>query len=487
MLLLMTVCSLHNNLIGQCVIKNVIVKVNSSTPSASIPNSCDVNFDFIFTVENNGGNKYIYFHAWLKDAYPNYFGCPNPANNIKPPVAADLLLSKINIGIHNDIHTAHPAPFLVSTYFPDLTVPITPAISLIRSVFPTGDSARFIIKGVQINVPGSCNSIISMVADFWSSQSEMAQNAQCVSCNINYTIDPRVDGFVNCNLPHTFNVIISTVSPTVITGFYDVFLDSHDPLNSNALGTYGAEDNVKVYSSSFTTVVNGGTNSYTAFNVPYLPYSNQKPDSDKHLWVVVSATQYSNKAINILPNSCAPLSLNLIKFTVEQKSTSIMLQWSSEAEKDVKGFYIEKKSGNESFKEIGFITAKSLLYNESTSNYSFSDPEVALDRITYYRLKIADENGSYTYSEIRSIRTGKAGMKVSVYPNPNMGNFKITVPSNMGIYEIQITDYAGNVIKKMSNLSNENVYIGNLLPGVYIVKVYFKASGESAVEKIIIQ
>jgi hypothetical protein len=71
-LVIMTGMSLSASVNAQCVVKNVLAKVNSSTPS-STPGYCNLDFDFIFTIENNGGNKYIYMHAWMATDYPNYF------------------------------------------------------------------------------------------------------------------------------------------------------------------------------------------------------------------------------------------------------------------------------------------------------------------------------------------------------------------------------------------------------------------------------
>ena len=111
LLLLLAMMPAFNKMIAQCVVKNVIVRVNSSVPSPTIPGACDINFDFIFTIEANGGNKYIYMHAWMANDYPNFFNCPPPPSNAKPPKAADLLLSRINIGIDNNI----PVPALIGS------------------------------------------------------------------------------------------------------------------------------------------------------------------------------------------------------------------------------------------------------------------------------------------------------------------------------------------------------------------------------------
>ena len=489
LLLLLAMMPLYNNLTAQCTIKNVIVKVNSSVPSSTIPGACDVNFDFIFTIENNGGNKYIYMHAWLVNDYPDYFQCPPPPNNAKPPVAADLLSSKINLGIHNEVHAGHPAPTLIQVYYPDPTVILTPATGLIRSVYPTGDSARFTIKGVQITVPQGCNDIISMKADFWSSQGQIAQNAQCVNCGVSFTIDPRVNGFVNCSTPRTFNTIITSVAPFSISGTFEVYLDNpSDPLVSGSVGTYGPEDNVMVYSASYATTIAGGVNSFVATNIGYIPYSLNKPDADRNLWVVVNTNGYSNKAINLLVNACSPLDLKLVSFDVHRSNGSAVLQWKTEAENGMSGFYIERKTGNGVFESIAFVQAKSEGSDAMLGfTYSYNDGSLAAGTVGFYRLKMIEMDGKYSYSDIKAVRTEGGKMYVTIHPNPSNGTFKIALPSNAGSYDMMLTDYCGKMLKQMSGLRNQTLQMNNLQPGVYVLKILFRETGETLTERVVVQ
>jgi Secretion system C-terminal sorting domain len=488
LMVLMLFWSLHQSPKAQCVVKNVIIKVNASSPSSAVPGSCTIDFDFIFTIENNGGNKYIYMHAWLANEYPNYFGCPTPPNNSKPPIAADLTLSRINLGIHNDVHSGHPAPTLISTYYPDPLVAITSTGQLIRSVYPAGDSARFTIKNVVITVPKACTDVINMKADFWSSQSQLAQNAQCVYCNRDFTIDPRVNGLLNCMLPHTFNIAITSSAPGSISGDFEVYLDNpSDAANPGSIGTYGPEDNVMVYSSPYSTVVSNGVNLFTAVNIPYAPYNNLKPDADKNLWVVVSTNQYANKAINLLRNTCAPLLFSKINFDVMLSNRSIVLNWSTREEQSMSGYFIERKYIGESFREIGFVEAYSAIGNNAGNySYDFTDKQLKENTVVQYRLKFAENDGSYSYSEIRSIRTGVSGLGVTVYPNPGRGVFKVAVPANAGSYDILITDNNGRTIYTQSNLRNQSDINSIHTPGVYFMKVRIRETGEVITQKLVV-
>ncbi|MFN9709919.1 MAG: hypothetical protein ACK55K_00745, partial [Bacteroidota bacterium] len=310
-----------NNVSAQCVVKDIIIKVNSTT---TVNGSCVLNIDFTFTMENNGGNKYIYIHSWLQSEYPNPFGCPNISGNLKAPTADSLALSRINLGIHNDIHAGHPQPTLLTTYPPDPTVSFNTATELIRQVYPTGDSARFTIKGVQVTIPMLCGEVVYMTADFWSSQAQNSSVVHCVSCNNEYIIDPRVFGSVNCGTStRTYNIIIRSSAPQVISGNYKIYLDN--PIEGNIIGSFGPEDTL-VDQQNYQTSL-GLYNEYLGTNMEYEPYSSQSPDADRNLWALVETNNYSNKVLGYLVNPCAALPLGLTSFDIKYQDKKTEMQW----------------------------------------------------------------------------------------------------------------------------------------------------------------
>ena len=475
----MAVMPIFNSVTAQCVVKNVIVKVNSSIPSGT---SCIVNFDFIFTIENNGGNKYIYIHSWLQNEYPNYFNWPNVPSNAKGPLASDLLLSRINLSIHNDIHTGHPLPTLLSTYCPDPAVSITPATGLLRDVYPTGDSARFTVKGVTITVPRACTDVISMYADFWSTQAQSCEKVHCVAGQVGFTIDPRITGLLNCATARTFNLQILSVAPFAISGTYKVYLDNNN--SSGAPGTFGPED-LLILSNPYTTTIDGTLNGYFISNVGYPPYNNTKPDADKNLWILVQTNGYSNQALGLLANNCAPLPIKLRSFEIKKLNQAVVLNWETLMELNCKGFDVQRKLGNTGYQTIGFVNASAM---EGTGNiYQFTDENLKAGAVAFYRLKIIDKDNGVAYSEIISVRNGASKMLISINPNPGNGFVNVQLASDAGTYNAVLFDYTGKVVKNFGFMQKEVFSINNMKPGMYVLKIYFKDSGEQIAERIIVQ
>lgn len=111
------------------------------------------------------------------------------------------------------------------------------------------------------------------------------------------------------------------------------------------------------------------------------------------------------------------LPLNLIKFYGSFISNVIELKWETESERNTDYFTIERNSGN-GFQAIGIVQA-----NENTgsrSYYDYTDRDAAYQsaRTLYYRLKMADKDGNYTYSPVIAVPLGGLITGIDVFPNP---------------------------------------------------------------------
>ena len=489
LLLLMAVTPLLNAVRSQCVVKNVIVQVNYSNSNPT-NDTCTINFDFIFTIENNGGNKWIYIHSWMANEYPNYFNCPNVPSNAKAPVASDLTLAKINLGIHNEVHVGHPAPTLLTSYPPDPTVPLNPATTLVRQVYPTGDSARFTVKGVTIKVPKACSDVISMKADFWSSQAQNGTVVHCVACNVGFAIDPRVSGLINCGVnsdPRTFNMQIRSVAPFSISGQYSVYMDySYDGI----FGTFGDED-VMVYTNSYSTTVEPGTNPlvnlFAVSNVGYPPYNSQIPDANRNLWVLVTTNGYTNKALGYMYNSCAPLPITFQDFHVRLQNDVVNLSWVAQAEGVFEGYEIQRKAGTGLYERIAFVpVGANIKESNGITTYSYIDRMLPKNSILFYRIRAIEMNGQSFYSDIHSVAI-KSKPVFTVYPNPSRGATYLMLSEQQGSMDVSLDDFSGKTIRKWNNVTVQNLELRDLLPGVYVVRIYLRTTGKQYITKFVVQ
>ena len=108
------------------------------------------------------------------------------------------------------------------------------------------------------------------------------------------------------------------------------------------------------------------------------------------------------------------LPLTLVSLTVADKDCQASLEWKTAAEVNTSHFEIESSSDGRNFRSIGRVEAQG---NGNGRTYGFRTAQVP-GRF-YYRLKMADRDGRFTYSPVKTLTMGCAGQtQLSIYPNP---------------------------------------------------------------------
>ncbi len=165
------------------------------------------------------------------------------------------------------------------------------------------------------------------------------------------------------------------------------------------------------------------------------------------------------------------------------------MTWETYQENNNDGFEIERRSaGNSQYQKIGFVDSKAPGGTGGAFSYSFDDNQSLAKGVTYYRLRQIDLDGRATYSEVKAVRTGNGGLlTISIYPNPSRGTTNVTIPESAGKMDVSLDDYTGKSIQRWSGISVRNLQLNNMRPGIYMLRINFRESGETIVERIIVQ
>lgn len=459
---------------AQCIVSNIViqnVRVLSSTPG-----SCTAKFDITFNIDENNGNKFIFMHVWLQNNYPDYFRCVNGQSthngSIPAPHASDLGNS-FNIGLNN----AGPTIAAMTTYPPDATVPMASVDSVQKVVLP-GGTANITLYGVLITAPVVCGTPVVVVADLWSSQSNNAQRAHCVSCGIKYSAGfLNLSGFVNCATLR-YGGLLSNNTSNIINGYYRVFAD----VNNDGYYT-SFTDTLLQSNTSFTIAANGS-----------LTISGDVPGANINQNVFLVVTQTSGIAAEasrvflLRTNFCSVLPVNFNSFSTTRTSrTNVLLKWETATESNNKGFSIQRNMGNNKWETTSFINTLAQGGNSSSIlNYSSNDLN-SNTGITQYRIQQEDLDGKTRLSEIRAVRGFAQNGKNIVYPNPSTdGNINILLEDEKDTRDIIITDMNGQVIKQWNGFTSNILKIENLVTGMYMIRIISRQTGIQTTEKIII-
>jgi hypothetical protein len=158
----------------------------------------------------------------------------------------------------------------------------------------------------------------------------------------------------------------------------------------------------------------------------------------------------------------APVPLTLLNFTAQKAGSKVALNWQTTNEINTALFEIER-AGNAGFVKIGALPA---LNTAGQHRYEMHDGQ-PLEGTNFYRLKMIDIDGSFTYSPTKRVDFALTA-QVRLAPNPASNEIKI---SEAGAYNyLQVIDASGRTMLQQKIASNQVVVnIQQLLKGNYVL------------------
>ena len=168
------------------------------------------------------------------------------------------------------------------------------------------------------------------------------------------------------------------------------------------------------------------------------------------------------------------LPVTLVEFRGIKDGNNTKLFWTAENQINTLYYDIEFSTDGINFNKRGTIPAR---INNSINSYSFEQVS-ATANISYYRLKIVDSNGKFTYSKTLMFRNDISLSEKSVYPNPFINYITISIRADQkssGV--ITLSDFSGKMIstrnvqveKGINNISLDN--LPEMAAGNYILTV----------------
>lgn len=145
------------------------------------------------------------------------------------------------------------------------------------------------------------------------------------------------------------------------------------------------------------------------------------------------------------------LPLRLESFTVQAAGCTAVLNWKTSAEVNTLSFIVEQ-----SFDAVQFYEAATVLASGAPAGSTYSHTVPQPSAMAYYRLKMKDRDGSYTYSPVRVCKTAcDSRYSIQVYPNP--------VESNQPVNVRFTTTYRGKASFLVLNSLGQRVLAKNIL------------------------
>ncbi len=171
-----------------------------------------------------------------------------------------------------------------------------------------------------------------------------------------------------------------------------------------------------------------------------------------------------------------PLPISIINFKAEKKNDQIALQWQLENVENKDKYIVERSTNGINFTAID---SKELTATQSKT-ISFIDNQLQTTSKIYYRIKVVENTGKITYSEIKIINNGKENFII----NETNEDFQVQSIQPFGI---NVYNAAGALVYaekyNSGNMSIDKKAITNQISGTYVAQ-FILNNGEKVVKRL---
>jgi hypothetical protein len=166
----------------------------------------------------------------------------------------------------------------------------------------------------------------------------------------------------------------------------------------------------------------------------------------------------------------------LVQFLATKNNDgSVKVSWATSQEQNAGYYDVERSSDQSGWIKIGSVKAKG--YSSTTTNYSLNDP-LPIDGTGYYRLKMVDLDGKYTYSKTITVTSDNSGVPLVIYSNPftDQIRLKVNVSRSQNLI-LSVSDLLGKTYISQSYQAQSGDNFVNLQPaigstGMYILHIH---------------
>ncbi len=175
-----------------------------------------------------------------------------------------------------------------------------------------------------------------------------------------------------------------------------------------------------------------------------------------------------------------PLPIVLSEFVAINRDCNAILNWKTSSEINADKYEVEISTSSV-FSKVGTIAANG--NTSSTSKYAFTY-SMQSNVVYYFRLKMIQKDGSFTYSEIRKLSCADSRSLIAIAPNPVVSSFTIT-GMQVGKNTILIYGNDGKLIKsQIVTNTYADINISSFAKAVYVLRI-INENGTTTTQKLI--
>lgn len=157
----------------------------------------------------------------------------------------------------------------------------------------------------------------------------------------------------------------------------------------------------------------------------------------------------------------AAMPVELVDFSVHKTETEVLINWSTSAEMNNRGFEIQRSIDGKDWQVLSFVDGVGTADRLNTYDYMDENP---YEGINYYRLKQIDFDGSFEFSSISTVDF--LNKIIAVVPNPASDQIRFS-DDYRGAYVVY--NSLGEVV--LSGQVTRAIQVDHLKSGVYFIRL----------------
>jgi dienelactone hydrolase len=178
--------------------------------------------------------------------------------------------------------------------------------------------------------------------------------------------------------------------------------------------------------------------------------------------------------------TCGVVPVKLIGFSGKTNDQINNLYWNTASEENFSHFEVERSNDGSTYNSFARVNSKGSFGRGAT--YSLIDA-YPFAGYSFYRLKMIDKDGSFSYSDIVRLETSRKSVALTMlYPNPVKDQLNIQIQSDKSqSLSVSLTDMSGklimsNTLNVSTGLNNRMLNLNQLASGIYLLQ-YKNAEG----------
>ncbi|WP_031530549.1 T9SS type A sorting domain-containing protein [Dyadobacter crusticola] len=188
--------------------------------------------------------------------------------------------------------------------------------------------------------------------------------------------------------------------------------------------------------------------------------------------VIIGSNDVGCNTLTEVKNNCLiAMPVKLVQFNAKTTDNNyVVLSWATSSEANSKNFEIHKSEDGRTWGRLGTVNAQG--ESSTTVQYTFQDKSPSSGN-NFYRLKMIDLDGSYSYSKIVNAKTAYLST-FHISPNPVSDLVKFSDFDMKSIKSISIFDMSGKEVHKQDKVDSNEISVKDLPTGLFVMHIVQK-------------